>query len=149
MTVENNNVPLRENVLKGAKIIASSGSVNAKERPEAAIDGDETTKWCDIDGLPSYIDFDLGEAQNLKSWKVLNAGKESGNYITSQCFLMGKANEGDEWETIDSFDGNRSNTVFRTFDATKAYRYLRLMVTRGCQEPSSQDVRIYEIEVHK
>ena len=149
LTVENNNVPLRENVLKGAKIIASSGSVNAKERPEAAIDGDETTKWCDIDGLPSYIDFDLGEAQNLKSWKVLNAGKESGNYITSQCFLMGKANEGDEWETIDSFDGNRSNTVFRTFDATKAYRYLRLMVTRGCQEPSSQDVRIYEIEVHK
>ena len=139
----------RENILKGAKIIACSGSVNKKEAPEAAIDGDETTKWCDIDGLPSYIDFDLGEVQNMKSWKVLNAGKESGNYITSQCFLMGKVNEGDEWETIDSFDGNRSNTVFRKFDSAKAYRYLRLMVTRGCQEPSSQDVRIYEIEVHK
>lgn len=139
---------LRVNLLKDAKIMASSGCVNEKERPELMTDGNEDTKWCDIDGLPAYVEYDLGKAQPLKGWRMLNAGKESSDYITSQCFLMGKVAKEDEWETLDFVDGNRSNVVRRTLDTSKAYRYLRLMVTRGERDVASKNVRIYELEVY-
>lgn len=137
-----------ENLLKNAKLTKWSNFVNEEERPQAAIDGDLSTKWCDIAGLPSFLEFDLGKAQQLTGWKVVNAGKENGSFITSQCFLMGRNAADEDWQTIDYFDGNRSNVVLRTISSDKAYRYLRMVVTRGTQTASSQDVRIYEVEVY-
>ena len=137
-----------ENLLKNAKLTKWSNFVNEEERPQAAIDGDLSTKWCDIAGLPSFLEFDLGKAQQLTGWKVVNAGKENGSVITSQCFLMGRNAADEDWQTIDYFDGNRSNVVLRTISSDKAYRYLRMVVTRGTQTASSQDVRIYEVEVY-
>lgn len=137
-----------ENLLKNAKLTKWSNFVNEEERPRAAIDGDLSTKWCDIAGLPSFLEFDLGKAQRLTGWKVVNAGKENGSFITSQCFLMGRNAADEDWQTIDYFDGNRSNVVLRSIFSDKAYRYLRMVVTRGTQTASSQDVRIYEVEVY-
>ena len=137
-----------ENLLKNAKLTKWSNFVNEEERPQAAIDGDLSTKWCDIAGLPSFLEFDLGKAQQLTGWKVVNVGKENGSFITSQCFLMGRNAADEDWQTIDYFDGNRSNVVLRTISSDKAYRYLRMVVTRGTQTASSQDVRIYEVEVY-
>lgn len=137
-----------ENLLKNAKLTKWSNFVNEEECPQAAIDGDLSTKWCDIAGLPSFLVFDLGKAQQLTGWKVVNAGKENGSFITSQCFLMGRNAADEDWQTIDYFDGNRSNVVLRTISSDKAYRYLRMVVTRGTQTASSQDVRIYEVEVY-
>lgn len=137
-----------ENLLKNAKLTKWSNFVNEEECPQAAIDGDFSTKWCDIAGLPSFLEFDLGKAQQLTGWKVVNAGKENGSFITSQCFLMGRNAADEDWQTIDYFDGNRSNVVLRTISSDKAYRYLRMVVTRGTQTASSQDVRIYEVEVY-
>lgn len=137
-----------ENLLKNAKLTKWSNFVNEEECPQAAIDGDLSTKWCDIAGLPSFLEFDLGKAQQLTGWKVVNAGKENGSFITSQCFLMGRNAADEDWQTIDYFDGNRSNVVLRTISSDKAYRYLRMVVTRGTQTASSQDVRIYEVEVY-
>ena len=137
-----------ENLLKNAKLTKWSNFVNEEECPQAAIDGDLSTKWCDIAGLPSFLEFDLGKAQQQTGWKVVNAGKENGSFITSQCFLMGRNAADEDWQTIDYFDGNRSNVVLRTISSDKAYRYLRMVVTRGTQTASSQDVRIYEVEVY-
>lgn len=137
-----------ENLLKNAKLTKWSNFVNEEECPQAAIDGDLSTKWCDIAGLPSFLEFDLGKAQQLTGWKVVNAGKENGSFITSQCFLMGRNAADEDWQTIDYFDGNRSNVVLRTISSDKAYRYLRMVVTRRTQTASSQDVRIYEVEVY-
>lgn len=137
-----------ENLLRNAKLTKWSNFVNEEERPQAAIDGDLSTKWCDIAGLPSFLEFDLGKAQQLTGWKVVNAGKENGSFITSQCFLMGRNAADEDWQTIDYFDGNRSNVVLRSISSDKAYRYLRMVVTRGTQTASSQDVRIYEVEVY-
>lgn len=137
-----------ENLLKNAKLTKWSNFVNEEERPQAAIDGDLSTKWCDIAGLPSFLEFDLGKAQQLTGWKVVNAGKENGSFITSQCFLMGRNAADEDWQTIDYLDGNRSNVVLRSISSDKAYRYLRMVVTRGTQTASSQDVRIYEVEVY-
>lgn len=141
---------VRENVLKDAKLTAWSGFVNENEAPKAAVDGNAATKWCDTAGLPAYLEFDLGTPQQLGGWKVVNAGKEHSSYITSQCFLQGKAEAGDEWQTLDYFDGNRKDVVKRTFRSDKSYRYLRLMVTRGTRNISTgNEVRIYELEVYK
>lgn len=79
----------------------------------------------------------------------VNAGKENGSFITSQCFLMGRNSADEDWQTVDYFDGNRSNVVLRTITSDKAYRYLRMVVTRGTQAASSKDVRIYEVEVYR
>lgn len=138
-----------ENVLKEAKVVAWSGFVNDKEKPQYAIDGNADTKWCDVSGLPAYLEFDLGQARQLQGWKLLNAGQENNDYITGQCFLMGKNSADGKWETIDAIDGNRSNVVSRLIHSDKAYRYLRLLVTRGGQSVGSKDVRIYEVEVYK
>ena len=147
--VSGNKMISGENLLKNAKLTRWSAYVNEKERPQAAVDGDLSTKWCDIAGLPSFLEFDLGKAEKLTGWKVVNAGKENGSFITSQCFLMGRNSVDEDWQTVDYFDGNRSNVVLRTITSDKAYRYLRMVVTRGTQAASSKDVRIYEVEVYR
>lgn len=144
-----NQISDNENLLKNAKLIKYSGYVNEKERPYYAIDGNLSTKWCDVNGLPSFLEFDLGKNEKLSGWKVVNAGSENRTFITSQCFLMGKVSLDDDWQTIDYFDGNRSNVVLRGIQSDKAYRYIRFVVTRGTQAASSKDVRIYDIEVYK
>ena len=128
---------------------ACSGFVNENERPQAAVDGNPDTKWCATNTLPAYLDFDLGKARTLDGWKLVSAGRETSSYITSQCFLMGKAAAGDRWETIDRFDDNRHNIVQRALKGEKAYRYLRLLITRGTQNAASgHEARIYELEVY-
>ena len=67
----------KENLLKAAKIISYSGYVNNREKPECMIDGNKDTKWCDTGMTPNYVDFDLGEAQDISGWKLVNAGEES------------------------------------------------------------------------
>jgi len=38
---------------------------------------------------------------------LLSAGMEGHDYITSDCFVMGKENVGDEWTTLDYIKGNK------------------------------------------
>lgn len=141
--------PKRDNLLHKAQLTACSGFVNENERPQAAVDGNPDTKWCATNTLPAYLDFDLGKARTLDGWKLVSAGRETSSYITSQCFLMGKAAAGDRWETIDRFDDNRHNIVQRALKGEKAYRYLRLLITRGTQNAASgHEARIYELEVY-
>lgn len=140
---------VRSNLLKSARILACSGFTNDREKPEFLIDGNADTKWCDITQTPNYVDFDLGEAQSLSGWRMLNAGQESHSYITNACFLQGKANLNDEWTTLDAIDGNRANVISRPLNADKKVRYIRLLVTRPTQTTGGRDVRIYELEIYK
>lgn len=66
----------KENLLKGAKIIAYSGYFNDNEKPERIVDGDVDTKWCEVGSVLNYVDFDLGEAKTVSGWKLVNAGRE-------------------------------------------------------------------------
>ncbi len=138
--------PLK-NVLTPAMITAWSDYVVESERPEFLVDGDENTKWCDIAGLPSTVDFDLGVEKQLKGWRVVNAANENPAYVTSTCFLLGRNSPTEEWRRIDMFGGNRQNVVKRLFNEPQAARYLRLMVTAPTQDPTGRDTRIYELEV--
>ena len=90
--------------------------------------------------------FDLGEQKTVSHWKLLNAGSETTSYITRTCLLQGRNSEGEEWQTLDMIDNNRSNDVSRSF-AAKSVRYLRLFVVSPTQQGAGA-TRIYELEVY-
>ena len=85
---------IKINLLRPEHIVACSGYVNDKEKPVSLIDGDESTKWCDISMLPNYVDFDLGAEREINGWRMINAAQESYSYITSNCFLQAKNSQG-------------------------------------------------------
>lgn len=136
------------NLLQSARLIGCSGEVNGKEVARYAIDGDPTTKWCDINPAPHYIEFDLGEARTIGEWKLINAGSERLEFITSDCFLQGKNTSDEEWKTIDMLNGNRKNKVTRRINPVSV-RYVRLLVTQSTQNNDSKAARIYEFGVYE
>ena len=138
--------PELPSVLRGAKIIAVTGECNIRELAPNLTDGDATTKWCDVTQAPNYVVFDLGEQKTVSHWKLLNAGSETTSYITRTCLLQGRNSEGEEWQTLDMIDNNRSNEVSRSF-AAKSVRYLRLFVVSPTQQGAGA-TRIYELEVY-
>ena len=146
-----NNVDDTEkpNLLKAEQIIDCSGFANEREKPAFLVDGDETTKWCDVSRLPNYIVFDLGKSTQIGGWKMLNAAQESGSYVTATCFLQGRNAESEEWETLDFISGNKQNIVNRRLADPKTVRYLRLLVAQPVQQPNGTDTRIYELEVYE
>ena len=52
-TAGNDEEAVRENILKGAKIIACSGYTNDEEKPDFLLDGKTDTKWCDVSQTPN------------------------------------------------------------------------------------------------
>ena len=133
------------NLLKGAKVVAFSGQVNDREAAEKMIDGDPSTKWCDIGGAPNYVAFDMGEQKTVSHWCLLNAGQENSAFITRTCLLQGRNTENEEWRTLDIIDNNRNNRVSRTFAPTNV-RYVRLFVVSPTQT-GGDATRIYELEL--
>ena len=145
----NAEVQPKHNILKPEHIMAYSGYTHEGEKPAYLLDGNESTKWCDISRLPNYVDFDLGEETEINGWKIMNAATESASYITASCFLQGKTNKNDEWTTLDYVNGNRQNIVNHILPKPVKVRYLRLLVTQPLQNPSGTDTRIYEFEVYE
>ncbi|WP_455584831.1 glycoside hydrolase family 38 N-terminal domain-containing protein [Bacteroides sp.] len=139
----------KENLLTTAKIMSYSGYANKYEKPEYMIDGNKETKWCDISMAPNYVDFDLGESQDINGWKLINAGEESHTYVTKGCFLQGKNSLNEEWKTLDRIDGNRRNVVIRQLAEPTKVRYIRLLVSNPTQDTEGRDTRICEFEVYK
>lgn len=137
------------NLLKPEHIVAYSGYVNGKEKPACLIDGDESTKWCDISMLPNYVDFDLGAEKEISGWKMINAAQESFSYVTGSCFLQGKSSPDEEWRTLDFVTGNKQNVLNRSLSKPEKIRYLRLLVTQPVQAANGKDTRIYEFEVYE
>lgn len=137
----------KENLMRSAKLLAYSGSINERETPNAMIDGSTKTKWCEVNAALNYADFDLGEAKSVSGWKMFNAGNEDQAFITSACFLQGKNSPDEEWTTLDYVDGNVSDIMSRTFKPVKA-RYIRLLVTRPTQNIGMKVLRINEMELY-
>ena len=139
-------LPTTPSLLKDAKIVSFSGYVNNQERPEYLTDGNPETKWCDTNPAPNYVTFDLGALNTVSRWHLLNAGSEMSAYITRTCLLQGKANEGDEWQTLDIFDGNRLNETDRTFTPAEV-RFVRLFVVGPTQGAGNDATRIYTFDL--
>ncbi len=140
---------VKENLMKNAKVIGSSGFINERETPEMMLDGDPETKWCDIAGIPSYVDFDLGATQSISGWKVVSAGNEDRSFITATCFLQGKNSPNEDWKTLSVLEGNHKNEAVSLLTTPGSARYLRLLVTQPTQKTGYPNTRICEFEVYK
>ena len=136
-----------KNLAKGKPVIERTGQVNNRERAELAVDGDETTKWCDT-GLDKnkYITIDLGETKEIKGWYVLHAGLEDLDYITKEFCLQVKTDKDSEWQTVDSVSDNLSLETNRLLDHPVKARYVRLFITKPDQS-EGHVARIYEFSV--
>jgi len=139
---------LKVNLLKPEHIVGWSGYTNEKEKPACLIDGNETTKWCDISLLPNYVDFNLGTVKEINGWKMVNAAQESFSYITSGCFLQGRNSPDEAWRTLDFVTGNKQNVINRSLGKSEKVRYLRLLVTQPVQAGNGKDTRIYEFAIY-
>ena len=138
-----------ENILRPEQIIGCSGFVNDQESPARLVDGDEKTKWCDISSATSYVDFDLGEETEFSSWRVVNAGDENQEYITSACLLQARNTTDEEWRTIGHFTGNKSNIVKKQFHHPQRARYIRLNVVHPVQAADGVGTRIFEFGISR
>ncbi len=137
-----------KNLLKKEYVTSCSGSANDKETPEFMLDGNDATKWCDTQKIPSYVTFDLQEPKTISGWSMTNAGKESSSYVTVSCLLQARNNPNEERKTIDALLGNRRNVVNRKLSEPVEARYLRLLVVQPEQSPRSKDTRICELSVY-
>ena len=137
------------NILSPDNIVAYSGYVNENESPAKLLDGDEKTKWCDISGVTSYVDFDLGDVTEFNAWRVINAGDENPDYITSACLLQARNSLDEEWRTIGHFTGNKNNIVKKQFRNPQRARYIRLNVVHPVQAPDGYGTRIVEFGISK
>ena len=151
-TTSNITVPAVEeatypNLLKPEMIVSYSGAANELEGPTFMLDGNLSTKWCDVKGNPPTVVFDLGAPTEIKGWKLVNAGEESHSYITSGAYLLGRNNLNEDWHTIDALAGNHQNVVTRQLDKPETVRYIKLMVTSPTQDAGTMTSRIYELEV--
>ena len=138
----------KESLLKAEHIVGWSGMVNDREHPRFLHDGDPSTKWCDISGIPSYVEYDLGKEITVSEWSLLNAGTENPSYVTATCLLQARNDKGEDWKTIDSMVANKRNTVSKKLTAPVDARYLRLMVVQPEQSAGGKDTRIYEFAVY-
>ena len=58
----------------------------------------------------------------------------------------GRAKDGDEWQTLDMFDGNRVNETDRIFTPAQV-RYVRLFVVGPTQGAGNDATRIYTFDL--
>jgi alpha-mannosidase len=137
------------NLLKPEHVVAWSGFTRQNERPAMMLDNREETKWCDISGIPSFVEFDLGSPTEISSWKMVNAAMENRSYVTSSCLLQARNDKSEEWRTIDYYTGNQKNVVQKKLGQIENVRYLRLYVIQPTQTPDGKDTRIYEFAVYK
>lgn len=146
-TTNSEGKEVKKSLLADAKVIASSGEVNEKEKVGNLIDGNKETKWCDTNPAPNFAVIDLGKTTTVSGWKIINAGIESSSYITRTCLLQVRKSTTEEWKTVDILDGNRTDTVKRSFKPVEA-RYVRLYIVAPAQGKGQDACRIYELEVY-
>lgn len=138
----------RESLISADNLVAWSGMVNNGEHPRFLHDGDLSTKWCDVSGIPSYVEYDLGEKRTINEWTLTNAGSENQSYVTATCLLQARNDKSEDWKTIDALVGNNKNVVRKKFTAPTEARYLRLLVVQPEQSAGGRDTRIYEFAVY-
>lgn len=143
------DVVVRENLLNEEHIVGWSGFTRHDERPALMLDGKQDTKWCDISGVPSFVEFDLGKDTEISAWKMVNAASENLSYVTSSFLLQARNNKSEEWRTIDYVTGNKKNIINKEIGKIEKVRYLRLFVVQPVQAANGKDTRIYEFAVYK
>ncbi|NOZ00826.1 MAG: hypothetical protein GXP54_02925, partial [Deltaproteobacteria bacterium] len=118
-------------------VSTASGSCNAGEGPEKAINGTWTggasDKWCDNHGWNRWWQVDLGAVFGIDRIVVYHAGAggESSSWNT-QAFTIEVSTDATAWTTVVTVTGNTDDITTHQIDAVDA-RYLRLNITEAIQ----------------
>ena len=138
-----------EDLAKGAAVTAS-GQNSSNEAASMAVDGDDTTKWCDTTGGTKWLTVDLGEPKVIDTYVVKNAGfgGERDDYNTGDWQIQVMDQNG-EWVTVDSVEENPLDSY--TGHIRPVYtQYVRLNITAPTRQPTGNDVaRIYGFELYQ
>jgi alpha-mannosidase len=163
--VAREELPAHVNLLKPEHIKAWTGAWTEEEKahmerearrlrfrlenkPEHLLDGKRETIWYDTKGLPSYVEFDLGTATDIKGWEVQSAAFRNRSTPIASCFLMGRNSETEEWKTLDHFAGNKKTRVDRFISQPAKVRYLKFMVVQPSANSNGGDTRVGELVVY-
>ncbi|MDR0505295.1 MAG: discoidin domain-containing protein [Dysgonamonadaceae bacterium] len=122
--------------------VRASNQNGSSEGPEKAIDGDLNTKWCVTNNSSPWMELTFDPAVEICRWFVMNAGIESGDYITSAFRLQKYENR--QWIDVDIVENNNINKVYRTVEPFTASR-IRLQINKG--EQNGNTTRILEFAV--
>lgn len=141
------------------KNIAGSATANApdacnweSEKPAFAIDGDNSTKWCDNNGNPPhYIDFKLDQKYGLNYFIIRHAGAGGEAYHMNTDTYEIQFHDGIDWVTCASLDENMDD---ETGNVTSHYLNeaintdsLRLYIINP-EVGGGTVARIYEVEMY-
>ena len=90
------------------KTCKASAEVNQQETGAHALNGNDTSKWCDITTKGNHwLEVDAGEVFAVNKWFVMHAGaREASSWNTRAFQLQYKVNEADEWSVADKVRSN-------------------------------------------
>lgn len=125
-------------------VIRASGYVNNNEKPEMAADDDTDTKWCDNSSDVKWIEYKFDTPQTITGWRVLNAGSEGENAVSSEYVLQRFVNNG--WVNVAEVVDNTANSTDFVLDTPFVSTGVRLHVVKG--EQNGYTARIYDFKVY-
>lgn len=125
--------------------IRASSYTNNSEKPEMAADGDVYTKWCDNSSQVKWIEYKFDGPTTITGWRVMNAGMESEDYISSEYYLQRYVNNG--WVDVDGVYDNITNTTDIVLDRPFVTTAVRLRIVSAEQDGGGA-ARIYEFCVY-
>ena len=127
------------------KEVTSSGSESG-ESAALAVDGDDSTKWCHLDGLSGeWIQVDLGESYDIRRWNAEFAGIQEDIKYNPRDFVIQASIDGESWTDIAKVYGNTKSSCGRNTEGISA-RYIRLEMLTSTQN-NDGGARLYELEV--
>ncbi len=134
-----------EDLARGKPATASS-TQGPDHRPEAAVDGDNATRWCaDVDAVPQWWQVDLGKPQDLTGIRIL--WERDGDYR----YKVEGSDDGNAWTML--ADRTKSKLVVHAREhvhefLARGIRYVRITATAlpPGTRASLCDVRVHGIE---
>ncbi|MDO5559654.1 MAG: glycoside hydrolase N-terminal domain-containing protein [Oscillospiraceae bacterium] len=127
------------------KKVTASGETKSEEAIYA-VDGDKTTKWCDMGGLSDeWIQIDLGEAKDIERYVLSLAGTAEDICYNARDFRLQTSINGTDWTDADTVYGNTKSVYTSNIDKTYA-QFVRLYFITSTQN-NQGGARVYDIEL--
>jgi len=127
------------------KTVTSSGSETGSDAA-LAVDGKDSTKWADLDGLSGeWIQVDLGAEYDIERWTIRFAGVKEDINLNARDFRIEASPDGESWTDVSTVYGN-TKTVCSKNVAEISARYVKLTMLTSTQN-NKGGARVYEFEV--
>lgn len=138
--------PTMTNVALSKTATGSTPCAGGESYPQA-IDGNVATKWCSLVSQPLWLQVDLGNVYDVRSFvlKHSGAGGEPEAY-NSKDFSIEVSTDASNWSTVVTVTNNTSSVTTHQIASTSA-RYIKVNVTAP-QADGGAVARIFELEVY-